>query len=276
VFVQILIVNLNNHKKGKKSLMKKTSKYILPALVAAFAIAFVIATPYVMAESGYGMHSYHDGAKSHKGHWAVQVSNDFMGNIPINEDSTHESLKAQVTITLSEAASKYPDAKKAKLGIAENDNGRYVVWKVIEMKIVPDSQTKSKLIHVIDAGAESIDVAATEDVLKEFDKTSHHDKWAHYKGMKDKFADMTPEEREAKFAQFKEMKEAFALISEDDRTTIMSHFKDMKGQYSDFTPEEREAKHAELKQQMEAFMGLTLDEKINYLKNLAMSFRNQA
>lgn len=256
--------------------MKKTSKYILPALVAAFALAFVVATPYVMAESGYGMHAYHDGAKSHKGHWAVQVSNDFVGNIPITEDSTHESLKEQVTITLSEAASKYPDAKKAKLGIAKNDNGRYVVWKVIEMKIVPDSQTKSILIHVIDAGAESIDVAATEDIQKEFDGTNNHDKWTHFKEMKEKFANMTPEEREAKFAQFKEMKEAFASLSEDDQSALKSHFKDMKGQFADLTEEEREAKHAEFKKQMEAFMDLSLDEKINYLKNLAMSFRNQA
>lgn len=229
-----------------------------------------------MAESGYGMHAYHDGAKSHKGHWAVQVSNDFVGNIPITEDSTHESLKEQVTITLSEAASKYPDAKKAKLGIAKNDNGRYVVWKVIEMKIVPDSQTKSILIHVIDAGAESIDVAATEDIQKEFDGTNNHDKWTHFKEMKEKFANMTPEEREAKFAQFKEMKEAFASLSEDDQSALKSHFKDMKGQFADLTEEEREAKHAEFKKQMEAFMDLSLDEKINYLKNLAMSFRNQA
>jgi len=50
----------------------------------------------------------------------------------------------------------------------------------------------------------------------------------------------------------------------------------MKGQYADLTEEEKAAKHAEFKQQMEAFMGLNLDEKINYLKNLAMSFRNQA
>ncbi len=72
------------------------------------------------------------------------------------------------------------------------------------------------------------------------------------------------------------MKEAFASLSEDDQTTLKSHFKDMKGQYAGLTEEEREAKHAEFKQQREAFMGLSLDEKMNYLKHLALSFRNQA
>ena len=251
--------------------MKKISKYILPALVATFALAFLVATPYVMAESGYGMHSYHDGAKSYKGHWAIQVEG-FVGSIPITEDSDKTTLKEKA-IPLSEAAADYPNVKKAKLGKAINENGdKFLVWKLVDFNKDSESGTAKMTIYIVDAG----DAENTVEITKAFDKTSHHDKWAHYKGMKDKFADMTPEEREAKFAQYKEMKEAFASISEDDRTTIMSHFKNMKGQYSDLTPEEREAKHAEFKQQMEAFMGLSIDEKITYLENLAMSFRNQA
>ncbi|MCH8860206.1 MAG: hypothetical protein IH843_03560, partial [Thaumarchaeota archaeon] len=62
----------------------------------------------------------------------------------------------------------------------------------------------------------------------------------------------------------------------DDQSAVHSYFKDMRGQFADLTEEEKAAKHAEFKQQVEAFMGLSLDEKINYLKNLAMSFRNQA
>ena len=251
--------------------MKKTSKYILPALVAAFALAFVIATPYVMAESGYGMHSYHDGAKSHKGHWAIQVEG-FEGSIPITEDSDKATLKEKA-IPLSEAAADYPNVKKAKLGKAINENGdKFLVWKLVDFSKDSESGTTKMTIYIVDAG----DADNTTEITKEFDKSSHHDKWAHYKGMKDKFADMTPEEREAKFAQYKEMKEAFASISEEDQATIMSHFKNMKGEFADLTEEEKAAKHAELKQQMEAFLGLNLDEKINYLKHLAMSLRNQA
>ena len=251
--------------------MKKPSKYIVSALVAAFALAFVVATPYVMAESGYGMHSYHDGVKSHKGHWAIQVEG-FQGSIPITEDSDRTTLKEQA-ISLSEAAADYPNVKKAKLGKAINENGdKFLVWKLVDFSKDSESGTAKMTIYIVDAG----DADNTAEITKEFDKTSHHDKWTHYKGMKDKFADMTPEEREAKFAQYKEMKEAFDSLSEEDQTALKSHFKDMKGQFADLTEEEKVAKHEEFKQQMEAFMGLSMDEKINYLNHLAMSFRNQA
>jgi len=92
-----------------------TSKYVLPAFVAAFALAFLVATPFVLAESGYGMHSY-DGAKSHKGHWAIQVQG-FEGSIPIPEEmdrESHKALKDQVTISLSDAAANYPNVKMVK------------------------------------------------------------------------------------------------------------------------------------------------------------------
>jgi len=251
--------------------MKKPSKYIVSALVAAFALAFVVATPYVMAESGYGMHSYHDGVKSHKGHWAIQVEG-FQGSIPITEDSDRTTLKEQA-ISLSEAAADYPNVKKAKLGKAINENGdKFLVWKLVDFSKDSESGTAKMTIYIVDAG----DADNSVEITKEFDKTSHHDKWTHYKGMKDKFADMTPEEREAKFAQYKEMKEAFDSLSEEDQTALKSHFKDMKGQFADLTEEEKVAKHEEFKQQMEAFMGLSMDEKINYLNHLAMSFRNQA
>ncbi len=251
--------------------MKRPSKYILSALVATFALALVVATPYVMAESGYGMHSYHDGVNSHKGHWAIQVEG-FEGSIPITEDSDRATLKEKA-IPLNEAVEDYPNVKIAKLGKAINENGdKFLVWKLVDFSKDSESGTAKMTIYIVDAG----DADNTAEITKEFDKSSHHDKWTHYEGMKDKFADMTPEEQEAKFAQYKEMKEAFASISEEDQATIMSHFKNMKGQFADLTEEEKAAKHAEFKQQMEAFMGLNLDEKINYLKNLAMSFRNQA
>ncbi len=251
--------------------MKTARKFLFSAIAVSFALVFAIATPYVMAESGYGMHSYHDGAKSLKGHWAIQVEG-FQGSIPITEDTDRATLKEKA-IPLSEAAADYPNVKKAKLGKVINENGdKFLVWKLVDFSKDSESGTAKMTIHIVDAG----DAKNTAEITKEFDKTSHHDKWAHYKGMKDKFADMTPEEREAKFAQYKEMKEAFASISEEDQATIMSHFKNMKGEHTDLTEEEKTAKHAEFKQQMEAFMGLNLDEKINYLKNLSMSFRNQA
>ena len=253
--------------------MKTARKYLIPAFVAAFALMFAVATPFVMADYGDGY------AKYHKKHWTVQVSNDFVGNIPITEDSTHQSLKDQITITLSEAASKYPDAKKAKLGIAVNDNGKYVVWKVIEMTMDSETNTKSMMIHVIDAGAESIDKAATEDVQKEFDHSMKYTRHGDYKmsghKMHGYYADMTPEEREVKRTQHKEMKEAFSTLSEEEQTAIKSHFHSMKSDSADMSQEDREAKFAKLKAEMKAFMELSLDEKISYLKYFALSVKNQ-
>ncbi len=232
--------------------MKTARKYLIPAFVAAFALMFAVATPFVMAEYGDGY------AKYHKKHWTVQVSNDFVGNIPITEDSTHQSLKDQITITLSEAASKYPDAKKAKLGIAVNDNGKYVVWKVIEMTMDSETNTKSMMIHVIDAGAESIDKAATEDVQKEFDHSTKYTRHGDYKmsghKMHGYYADMTPEELEAKRAQHKEMKEAFSTLSEEEQTAIKSHFHSMMTDNADMSQEDREANFYKLKEEMKAFM----------------------
>jgi len=258
--------------------MKTARKYLIPAFVASFALMFAVATPFVMADYGDG-YATHDGANYHKKHWTVQVSNAFVGNIPITEDSTHQSLKDQITITLSEAASKYPDAKKAKLGIAINENGRYVVWKIIEMTMDSGSDTKSMIIHVIDAGADSIDVAATEDVQKEFDHSMKSTRHGDYKmsghKMHGYYADLTPEEREVKRAQYKEMKEAFSSLSEEEQTAIKSHFHSMKRDSADMTQEDRETKFAKLKAEMKAFMELSLDEKISYLKHFAQSVKNQ-
>ncbi len=252
--------------------MKTARKYLIPVFVAAFALMFAVATPFVMAEYGDGY------AKYHKKHWAVQVSNDFKG-IPIPEDATHQSLKDQITITLSEAASKYPDAKKAKLGIAVNDNGKYVVWKVIEMTMDSETNTKSMMIHVIDARADTLDAAATEDVQKEFDHSTKYTRHGDYKmsgyKMHGYYADMTPEELEAKRAQHKEMKEAFSTLSEEEQTAIKSHFHSMMTDNADMSQEDREAKFAKLKEEMNAFMELSLTEKISYLKYFAQSVQNQ-
>jgi len=270
-----------------------TSKYVLTAIVATFALAFVVATPFVMAESDYGKHSY-DGAKSHKGDWAIQVDG-FVGNIEITEGDTKETIKDQMRVSLSDAAAKYPDVKKAKLGIAVNEDGdKFLVWKLVEFNKDSDSETATMKINIVDAG----NVDNTTFVTKEFDKDSHHQKWSHYKGMKGHYADMTPEEREAKFAQHKEMKghyadmtpeereakfaqhkemrTAFESLSEEDQTALKSYFQDMKKQFADMTEEEMKAKHGDLKEQMEEFMKLSLDEKISYLKYLAISQRNQA
>jgi len=244
--------------------MKKTA-YVLPALVATFAIALLVTTPHVLADSEDRIHH---GMKSHKGNWAVPVQ-DFEGSILITEDIDRKALKEIESIPLSEAA-KGLDVQKAKLGLAVNDEGnKYLVWKLILFDKDSESENPLVTINIVDAGNSE----NTATITKEFDKSKSHEKRSYYKGMKAKYAQMTPEEREAKFAQFKEMKEAFASLSEDDRSAIKSHFKDMKEQFADLTQEEKEAKHAEYKQKMKEFMEMSLEAKIKHLEELAGSLR---
>jgi len=62
----------------------------------------------------------------------------------------------------------------------------------------------------------SLDEEGRQTMIAEFKAKFSH--------MKDKFAELSTEEREAKFAQFKEMKQAFSSISDEDREIIKSHF----------------------------------------------------
>jgi len=147
------------------------------------------------------------------------------------------------------------------------------------MTMDSETNTKSMMIHVIDARADTLDAAATEDVQKEFDHSTKYTRHGDYKmsGLKmhGYYADMTPEELEAKRAQHKEMKEAFSTLSEEEQTAIKSHFHSMMTDNADMSQEDREAKFAKLKEEMKAFMELSLDEKISYLKYFAQSLKNQ-
>jgi len=224
------------------------AKLAIPTMIALAAVV-ALALPSVVAESGYGdyKHTWQDG--NYKKHHKVIEVTGFEGTIKITEYADKHALKEQVTVSLSEATAAYPDAKKASMGIAINEDGdKFLVWKVIEKSY--DHETHSKTIHVVDAG----DKDNTVTVTKQFDKT--------YKMQK--------------HAQYKEVSEAFDALSQEDRDTLKSHFRDMKGQYHDLSQEQREAKHAEFKQQMETFAELSLQEKISYLQYMAISIRNQA
>lgn len=128
------------------------------ALVAVIALAM----PHAMAEMGGDQINHY---KKH--HTQVEVT-DFVGAIQITEDANRQDLKEQVTVTLSEAASPYPDAKKAKLGVAINEDGdKFLVWLVIERDYDNETNTGTKYIHVIDAA----DSSNTTTVTKEIDNT---------------------------------------------------------------------------------------------------------
>lgn len=235
---------------------------MIPAFAAVFALMFAVAAPYAMAEGGD--YSQWGDVTHHKKHMKIQIG-ELSGSKVVTRETAHDEMDN--TIALSVATYNYPDTKKASLGIAVNDAGeKFLVWKLVSMT-KNDDGTKSVTINVIDA-LQGFKITTIE---KTFDHSTYG-KWSHH-GMMEKFADMTPEEREAKFAQFKEMKQAFSSISEQDREIIKSHFKEMKAEYANLTDEQRDAKHAEFKSKMEEFSGLTLDEKIVHLQDLANSLR---
>ena len=238
-------------------------KFMIPAFAAVFALMFVFVTPNVMAEGGD--YSKWSGTDHHKKYMKIQIG-ELSGYEPVTRETIHD--KKDEVITLSVATYNYPDAKKASLGIAVNDAGKkFLVWKIVTMT-KNDDGIKSATIHVVDA-LMGYEITTIE---KSFDRSSMDGKWSHH-GMHDKFAELTPEEREAKFAQFKEMKQAFSSISDEDRELIMTHYKEMKHEFANLSDEEKDAKHAEFKSKMEEFSALSLDEKIVYLQEFANSLR---
>jgi hypothetical protein len=119
---------------------------------------FVVATPYVLAESGEKAWKM---GKFHK-HHIIQVDG-FVGSIPITEDTDRASLKEQVTVSLSEA-SQGLDVHMAKLGKVTNENGeKFLAWTLVSVDKNDDTVTFT--IHVVDAG----DVDNTAQITKEFD-----------------------------------------------------------------------------------------------------------
>ncbi|HEX9845693.1 MAG TPA: hypothetical protein VGA92_04440 [Candidatus Nitrosotenuis sp.] len=145
--------------------MNKKLLYTLPALAAVVALMFVVATPYVLAESGDNAWKM---GKFHK-HHTIQVDG-FVGSIQITEDTDRATLKDKVTVSLSEA-SQGLDVHMAKLGKVTNENGdKFLAWTLVSVDKNEDTVTFT--IHVVDAG----DADNTAQITKEFDhsfKTEH-------------------------------------------------------------------------------------------------------
>ena len=140
---------------------------MLPAFVAVFALMFVAATPYVLAEPGerYAANGY-DGAKNMHKKQPLQVEG-FVGSISVTEDSDKASLREQVTVSLSEASSGL-DVQKAKLGVVINENDdSYFVWKLVNIERDLESETVTITVYVVDA----INADNTTTVVQEIDYT---------------------------------------------------------------------------------------------------------
>ena len=168
--------------------MNTKTKYMIPVFAAVFALMFVIATPYVMAEGAD--HAKWAGEKDQKrGHHVILVEG-FTGTIQIPEEmtkETHDELKNQITVSLGQAVSiaesnGVTDAMKASIGIAENGEGnKYVVWTIASMNKDTESETMTANIFVVDAG----DATNFTTFTKTFDHSEMEGKM--YGGKMEKF-----------------------------------------------------------------------------------------
>ena len=142
-------------------------KMMLPAFVAVFALMFVAATPYVLAEPGGSYAAYKDGDSAKKMHKQPIQVEGFVGSIVITEDSDKASLREQVTVSLSEAADGL-DVQKAKLGVVVNANDdKYLVWKLVDIERDLESETAILTIYIVDAA----NAENTTTVTKELDSS---------------------------------------------------------------------------------------------------------
>lgn len=182
-----------------KLLMNTKTKYMIPVFAAIFALMFVIATPYVMAEGAD--HAKWTGENDQKrGHHVILVEG-FTGTIQIPEEmtkETHEELKNQVTVSLGQAVSiaesnGLTDAMKASIGIAENGEGnKYVVWTIASMNKDVESETMTANIFVVDAG----DATNFTTFTKTFDHSEmtdqmYGDKMEKFEKFQQKFSEPT-------------------------------------------------------------------------------------
>jgi len=200
-----------------------------------------------------------------KHHDMPEISGTITAADSISENLEKAKIHFSVATAVAENAVTDGQAIKGKLGVVQG-------FLVFKFGVVDSDDQIHKVI--VDAGNGFTLYTSEGKSLDEYGKYKHGDKWSQYKH-DSYYADLTPEEREAKHAQFKEMKEAFSSISEEDRDTIKSHFKELKAQYAELSEEEHSAKHAELKTMMEEFLELSFDEKIQKLTEFANSLRTE-
>ena len=155
--------------------MNRKTTYLIPAFAAVFALMFVFASPIAMAEPGEETSSKWAGQKHHKMHKVVQVES-FVGSIQITEEPDRETLKDQVTVSLSEAADGL-DVMGGHISFAVNENGdRFLVWALKSVEKDSESETITATIYIVDAG----DANNTTTITKEVDRSEKDGKFNHY------------------------------------------------------------------------------------------------
>ena len=154
--------------------MNRKTAYLIPAFAAVFALMFSVGSPLAMAEYSEGMHDESMAQKHKKMHKVIKVEG-FVGSIQITEDSDRETLKEQITVSLSDAAQDL-DVRGGHIGAVINENGdKYVAWLLKSFEKDSESEIVTATIYVVDAG----DASNTTTVTKEFEHPKMNGKFGY-------------------------------------------------------------------------------------------------
>lgn len=189
--------------------MNTKTKYLIPAFAAVFALTFVMAAPYVMAEDDLGDHP-NWGVKHHRGPFALTVEG-FTGTIQIPEDVDRDAMKGlrdQISVSLVDAASAaenagVSDVVKANIGMVQNENGdKFVAWILGGVTVEEENITRN--IFVVDAG----DSGNTAQVENQFDPTMIKERFAEHHPFKANFGDLDDETKAEIQSAFQNLRDA--------------------------------------------------------------------
>ena len=231
---------------------KKISKIkiAIPILFAAsiFAITMISFSP-INASAGYGQ---------------FQIP-EISGTIAITEEtndySNFDTIALSVAMAASENSIENGKAMWGKLDVVQG----FLVYKI---GVLANDDVFHKTI--VDAGSGSV-LYVSDGVSKDNWKHSKHSDKESDKKWKDRYADLTPQEREIKKQQWSEVKEAFFGLSIDERAKMIMHFMSMKVQLESLSDDEKEAKKLEMKSMMEELLPLSVEEKTQKLREYVNS-----
>ncbi len=174
--------------------MRLAKKYTIPIFVAAFALTFALATPYVMAEMGEKKHGH-----------MIEKMNAYCDMSP--EEQAEAIAKHHKSDEMVSKMNEYCslDEEGQKAMIAEYKEK----W----------SKHKS---HYTDLTPEEREAkfAQFKEMKQAFSSISDEDREiikSHFKEMKAEYANLSDEEKDAKHAEFKSKMEEFSALSLDEK-----------------------------------------------------------
>lgn len=125
---------------------------------------FTVATPLAMAQYSEEMYDEKDQTNK-KMHKVIEVDG-FIGSIQITHDADKQTLKDQITVSLSDAASGL-DVTSGGIGVAVNENDdKYFVWILKSFEKDSESGVTTVTTYVIDVA----DVTNTTTVTKDIEQ----------------------------------------------------------------------------------------------------------